>query len=176
LVPAAARSYALGTPPQLVVTQQLWHNVFPLEKPFSAQDQPFEGAGVWEPGIETQWCEFLREHPEAFDSVDILDDLATAVGRHSQAQSPWVEALLLCPLLERNAELLDITCRDAGEVTLPWSIECNRPALRGLFRLFQQQLGGENHTAARATAEKLLRLNPTDDHGIGSVLEQLSQS
>jgi tetratricopeptide (TPR) repeat protein len=177
LIPTSMRSRcALGTPPQLLQIQQLWHDVFPLGKPFSAQDQPFGGAGVWEPRVEKQWCEFLRQHPEAFDSLDILDDLATAVGRHSQAQSPWVEALLLSPLLARNAELIDFTCHDAGELTLPWSIECNRPALRGLFRLFQQQLGGENRAVARVTAEKLLRLNPADDHGVGTALKSLSAS
>jgi hypothetical protein len=175
LVPTATRcTFVLSAAAQLLRTQQLWHEVFPLGKPFSSQDQPFGGAGVWEPGIEAQWCEFLREHPEAFDSLDILDDLATAVGRHTQVQSPWVEALLLCPLLERNAELLDLTCRDAGELILPWNIEANRPALRGLYRLFQQQLGGDNRAGARATAQKLLRLNPADDHGVGSALKSLS--
>jgi hypothetical protein len=177
LVPTGGRfRFGLEAPSQLLRTQQLWHDVFPLGKPFSAQDQPFGGAGVWEPKIESEWCAFLREHPEAFDSLDILDDLATAVGRHSHAQSPWVEALLLSPLLERNAELVELACHDAGEVTLPWSIESNRPALRGLYRLFQQQLGGDNRPAAVATAEKLLRLNPADDHGVGSTLEHLSQS
>jgi tetratricopeptide (TPR) repeat protein len=174
LAPTGGSSFAFETPPDLLETQQLWHEVFPLGKPFSAQDQPFGGAGVWEPRIETQWCQFLCEHPEAFDSLDILDDLATAVGRHSQAQSPWVEALLLSPLLARNAELVELACRDAGEVILPWSIECNRPALRGLHRLFQQQLGGEDRAAACATAERLLRLNPSDDHGISSALRLLA--
>jgi hypothetical protein len=150
--------------------------VFPLAKPFSAQDQPFGGDRVWEPDIETQWCEFLQQHPQAFDSLDILDDLATAAGRHAQAQSPWVDALLLCPLLARSAELVEATCREAGGLLLPWSIEENRPALRSLFRLFQQQLGGGNRAAAMATANRLLQLNPADDHRVGSALEHLSHS
>ena len=166
--------FALEAPPELLPIQQLWHAVFPLAKPFSAQDQPFGGDRVWAPDIEAQWCAFLHEHPQAFDSVDILDDLATAVGRHAQAQSAWVDALLLRPVLARTAELVEATCRDAGELVLPWSIEDNRPALRGLFRLFQQQLGGANHSAAMATAKRLLQLNPADDHQIGSALEHLS--
>jgi hypothetical protein len=120
-----------------------------------------------------QWCEFLHEHPQAFDSLDILDDLATAVGRHSQAQSPWVDALLLSPVLARSAELVQATCREAGELVLPWSIEENRPALRALFRLFQQQLGGGDRAAATATANRLLQLNPADDHRVGSLLQHL---
>jgi hypothetical protein len=141
-----------------------------------AQDQPFGGDSVWEPRVERQWCAFLRQHPEAFDSVDILDDLATAVGRHSQAQSPWVDALLLTPLLRSNADLVDAACQDAVDVPLPWSIEENRPALRGLFRLFQQQAGNEHRAEATSTAEKLLRLNPDDAHGVGSALEHLIHS
>jgi tetratricopeptide (TPR) repeat protein len=177
LIPTATPArFTLGAPPELLRIQQLWHDVFPLPKPFSAQDQPFGGDRVWEPDIESQWCEFLHENPQAFDSLDILDDLATAVGRHSQAQSPWVDALLLCPLLARSAELVEATCRDAGELVLPWSIEENRSALRGLFRLFQQQLGGGNRAAAMATANRLLRLNPADDHRVGSALEHLSHS
>jgi tetratricopeptide (TPR) repeat protein len=177
LVPTAAHScFTLRPAPGLLRVQQLWHDVFPLAKPFSAQDQPFGGDSVWEPLVETQSCEFLRQHPEAFDSVDILDDLATAVGRHSQAQSPWVDALLLTPLLRRNADLVNAACQDAVDVTLPWSIEENRPALRGLFRLFQQQAGNEHRAEATSTAQKLLRLNPDDDHGVGSALEHLIHS
>ena len=177
LIPTATPArFALGAPPELLRVQQRWHDVFPLAKPFSIQDQPFGGDRVWEPDIETQWCEFLHEHPQAFDSLDILDDLATAVGRHSQVQSAWVDALLLCPLLARSAELVEATCRDAGGLVLPWSIEENRPALRGLFRLFQQQLEGGNRAAAMATANRLLQLNPADDHRVGSALEQLTHS
>ena len=165
--------FALEAPPELVQIQQLWHELFPLAKPFSAQDQPFGGDRVWEPDVELQWCEFLHEHPQAFDSLDILDDLATAVGRHSQAQSPWVDALLLSPVLARSSELVEATCREAGELVLPWSIEENRPALRALFRLFQQQLGGADRAAAMATANRLLQLNPEDDHRVGAVIEHL---
>jgi hypothetical protein len=42
--------------------------------------------------------------------------------------------------------------------------------------LFQQQLGGGNRTGAMATANRLLQLNPADDHRVGSALEHLSHS
>jgi hypothetical protein len=168
--------FKLAAPPELVRIQQLWHDVFPLLKPFSAQDQPFCGDAVWESRVEAQWCAFLRQHPEAFDSLDILDDLTTAAGRHGQAHSPWVDALLLTPLLTRTAALVEVACPDAAEIVLPWTHEENRPALRGLFRLFQQQLGRTDRAAATATAHRLLRLNPDDPLGVGSVLENLSHS
>ena len=169
----ASPRFKIAAPPELVRIQQLWHDVFPLLKPFSAQDQPFDGDGVWEPRVEARWCEFLRQHPEAFDSLDILDDLATAVGRHTQAQSAWVDALLLTPLLTRSAALVDLACQDAGEVVLPWAVEENRFALRAAFRLFQQQVGSHDRVAAIATAQKLLRLNPADHHAVGPALANL---
>jgi tetratricopeptide (TPR) repeat protein len=176
LVPTpSATRLALVTPRWLLRTQQMWHDVFPLAKPFSAQDQPFGGHDVWEPGTEAQWSEFLRAHPEAFESLDILDDLATAIGRHTQAQSPWVEALLLQLVLARSAELIDLACRDIGDGTLPWSAADNRTALRALFRLFQQQLGRDRRAAAIMTGEKLLCLNPDDEHGVRPVLGQLRE-
>jgi hypothetical protein len=176
LAPAAAPPcFVLTTPPALLKLQRTWHDVFPLGKPFSAQDQPFVGDDVWEPSVESQWCAFLEVHPEGSDSLDILDDLATAVGRHAQAQSPGLEASLLSPLLERTAMLVEAACRSAGDVLLPWSIADNRPALRGLFRLLQQHLGWGNGAAAITVAEKLLRLNPSDDHGVRATLEQLRE-
>jgi tetratricopeptide (TPR) repeat protein len=177
LVPVSASArFKLAAPPELLRIQQLWRDVFPLLKPYGAQDQPFCGDGVWEPRVEVQWCAFLRQHPEAFDSLDILDDLTTAVGRHAQAQSPWVDALLLTPLLTRTAALVEVACQGTAEVVLPWTLEENRPALRGLFRLFQQQLGRQDRAAATATAHELLRLNPADPLGAGSVLDKLSHS
>jgi SEC-C motif len=177
LVPAPTMPrLALAGPRSLLTMQQMWHDVFPLAKPFSAQDQPFGGDSVWEPDSEAEWSGFLRAHPEAFDSLDILDDLATAIGRHPQAQSPWVEALLLNPILTRSAGLIDLASRDIGEGILPWGVVDNRPALRALFRLFQQCLGHSNNAAATAIGAKLLRLNPGDDHGVRSVLDHLHES
>jgi tetratricopeptide (TPR) repeat protein len=166
----------ITAPPEMIRIQQLWHDVFPLLKPFSAQDQPFDGDAVWEPRVEARWCEFLRQHPEAFDSLDILDDLATAVGRHAHAQSAWVDALLLTPLLTRSSALVDLACQAQAEAILPWDIEENRVALRALFRLFQQQLDGDDQAVAIATGRKLLRLNPADHHAVGAVLQGLTGS
>jgi hypothetical protein len=174
LVPTpTAPRFALAAPRPLMKTQQLWYDVFPLAKPFSAQDQPFGGDDIWAADSQAHWSEFLQEHPEAFDSLDVLDDLATAIGRHTHAQSPWVEALLLHPILTRCAELIDVACRDLGDGTLPWSIGDNRPALRSLFRLLQQHVERDHHAAAVKIGEKLLRLNPSDEHGVRAMLEPL---
>ncbi len=105
---------------------------FPSRNRFSVQDQPFDGEEIWDETAELRWCAFLRDHPECFDSLDILDDLATAIGRHPQAEAPGLDDLLLSPLLARNETILECACRKTGPLALPWAIEGNRPALRGL--------------------------------------------
>jgi tetratricopeptide (TPR) repeat protein len=175
LVPAPSPPRFVLAAPALAAVERGWREVFVLAKPFSTQDQPFGGADVWAPGTEAKWCGFLLTNPQSFDSLDILDDLATAVGRHAQAQSPALESLLLAPILERSAMLIERACRDAGAVVLPWSYAANRPALRALFRRFQQYVGRENSAAAMKVAETLLRLNPADEHGVRGSLEYLRE-
>jgi hypothetical protein len=175
LVPAAD-NFVLACPRSLLKMQQMWHDVFPLPKPFSEQDQPFGGDSVWEPELESGWTDFLRLHPEAFDSLDVLDDLATAIGRHTQSQAPWVDALLLGPILTRAARLVETACANIGEGTLAWTSVENRPALRALFRLFQQNLGHDNTPVAIGVGERLLGLNPADEHGVRAVLDRLRET
>lgn len=154
--------------PELLRIQQFWHDVFPLMKPFADHDQPFNGDGVWDPLVAARWCEFLHQHLECFDSLDILDDLVTALGRHTEAQSAHIETLLL-----RSVVLIDLACQGMARALLPWAIEDNRLALRALFRLFQLQADDGNTAAALLTGGKLLRLNPTDDHAVGPALAML---
>jgi len=157
--------------PELLRIQQFWHDVFPLMKPFADHDQPFSGDDVWDPLVEARWCGFLHQHLECFDSLDILDDLVTALGRHTEAQPAHIETLLL-----RSVALIDLACQGMARALLPWAIEDNRLALRALFRLFQQQADGRNTAAAILTGGKLLRLNPTDDHAVGPVLAMLVEN
>jgi hypothetical protein len=163
-------SFVLAAPSSLVATEREWHELFTLEKPFSVQDQPFGGEEIWSEAAEARWCDFLHAHPEGFDSIDILDDLATAIGRHPQSDAPGLDDLLLAPVLTRNEALVDRACRDVGNITLPWVIAQNRAALRGLVRMFQQRLARNDRRGAMDTAEKVLRLNPDDNHGLRFML------
>ncbi len=163
-------SFVLTPPPTLVATERAWHAVFPLEKPFSVQDQPFDGEQIWDETAELRWCAFLRAHPESFDSLDILDDLATAIGRHPQADAPGLSDLLLSPVLARNETIVALACRSRGNAVIRWGVAQNRPALRGLVRTFQQRLAQNERRGAITTAETLLGLNPDDNHGLRFML------
>ncbi len=158
----------LLAPPSLLRLEQQWHAVFPLPKPTSLHDQLFHGCDVWADEVQSAWCQFLQGHPESYDSIDILDDLATAVGRHPGARR--LESPLLAPLLRRNEAILERACAHLGEARLPWSRVENRAALRGLIRLLQQHLGRSDRTAAEALADKLLGLNPADHHGVRGMM------
>ncbi len=166
----------LTPPPTLAVIERQWHEVFTLEKPFSVQDQPFGADDVWDEVSEMRWCDFLGEHPECFDSLDILDDLATAIGRHPQSDAPGLDDLLLTPVLARSHAILEQACRRAAEsgapspLIVPWTVLQNRPGLRSLVRMFQQRIARHDRPGAIAAAERLLALNPDDNHGLRFML------
>jgi tetratricopeptide (TPR) repeat protein len=159
-------SFMLMPPVDIVAAECEWHAVFPLEKPFSTQDQPFDNHEIWDEQCESRWCGFLRAHSECFDSLDILDDLATAVGRHPQADAPGLDDLLLGPLLARAETIVAHACRMSAKTALPWVIERNRTALRSMMRTLQWRLARNERDTAVTIAEALLELNPDDTHGV----------
>jgi hypothetical protein len=170
-------AFVLTAPPAVVAAEREWHELFPLEKPFALQDQPFGDHEIWGGQSESRWCGFLRSHPESFDSLDILDDLATAIGRHPQADAPGLDDLLLGPLLARNETIVAQACPMAAgrthgpaKTALPWVIARNRTALRGLVRALQWRLARNERADAIVTAETLLELNRDDNHGVRFML------
>jgi tetratricopeptide (TPR) repeat protein len=163
-------TFVLTAPAAILAAECEWHEVFPLEKPFSIQDQPFDHHEVWDEQSESRWCAFLQAHPESFDSLDILDDLATAVARHPQADAPGLDDLLLGPLLARVETIVAHVCPMSGKPALPWAIARNRTALRSMMRTLQWRLARNERDTAVATGEALLELNPDDTHGVRFIL------
>jgi hypothetical protein len=163
-------NFVLTPPPAVVAAEREWHEAFPLEKPFSVQDQPFDAHDIWDDFSESTWCGFLREHPESFDSLDILDDLATALARHPQADAPGLDDLLLGPVLARNETIIASACPNTAKAAVPWVIAANRPALRGLVRAFQWRIARNERHSAVTTAERFVGLNRNDEHGLRFML------
>ena len=166
LAPFEDGHFTLTAPSAVAKVERQWHEIFPLQKPFAIQDQPFDAHEVWGDPCESRWCEFLCKHPESFDSIDILDDLVTALARHPQADAPGLDDLLLGPVLTRHETILARTCPIGAKVELPWVIEANRPALRGLVRAFQWRIARSERGPAVSTAEHPLELNRDDPHGL----------
>jgi tetratricopeptide (TPR) repeat protein len=147
-----------------------WQEVFPLDKPFSVHDEPFGGENPWDEENEEAWMAFLDDHPEAFDSLDIIDDLATTLILHDQYDTLWLDEALLKPLLLRAANIIDQALSGIASPRLVWTFTENRPALRCLARLVGLHMRDGNEADAMAWARRLLALNPHDNHGFRSVV------
>lgn len=160
----------LVTPAPLRRLETEWRRLFPLDKPFSVHLVPFGDEDPWE---QAQWVEFLEEHPEAADSLDILDDIATAVTAHPHTGLPWLGRSILLPLLERGQAILDRAVPTGSPEAIPWGLPQNRPGLRLLYRqyLYHEEEGDSQE--AQACMERLLQLNPEDNHGARAELMNL---
>jgi tetratricopeptide (TPR) repeat protein len=170
-LPAGARTGtrfgALIPPLPLRRLERAWRRLFPASKPYATRLIAVDGEPVWE---DDAWLRFLESHPEAADSPDILDDIATALYDHPESSLPWVARVLLQPLLERADALLRKTLETTGVELLPWSDERNRPMLRMLFRLYLLRAEAGADRSATELLERLLALNPRDNHGVRAEL------
>ena len=154
----------LEAPESVAETETGWEEVMPLDKPFSIQWLPLETEFAWGPPHD--WLDWLERHPEAADSLDIIDDLVSLILSHPDADLPWVHDKGVEPLLDRALEILRQSQKGApDEATLPWLIETNRPALRLLARAIafsEDEAGGSE---SLSLMRWYLRLNPGDNHG-----------
>ncbi|MBK1616959.1 hypothetical protein CKO42_00545 [Lamprobacter modestohalophilus] len=139
-----------------------WRRIFPASKPYSTQLSALDDGAVWEADV---WMRLLSAQPEAANSLDVLDDLATALYEHPESSLPWVSHTLLGPLYKRALAIIDATVAETGVGCLPWRAERNRPALRLLFRAYLHEAEAGREEAAAAAVERLLALNPQDNHG-----------
>lgn len=140
-----------------------WHEVFPLDKPFSTHMQPFGDDDPWD--APEPWLAFLEREAEAGDSVDILDDIATAIELGSRG-AEWTDNTVLMPILDRGWHILTDAMKSAPSGTqLPWIVAENRAALRLAARRAYALLRQERAVDAIGAMELLLAWNPNDNHG-----------
>ena len=164
-------SLALTPPATLLELENEWHDIFPLDKPFSTHEEPFEAVDVWHPDIENVWMTFLEEHPEAFDSLDILDDLATALNQHAHFNTPWLDEMLLGPILARSVAIIQRAMQNSAvPPALSWLLMENRPALRSLVRLGGLYQRNDQQEMAMGILRYVLTLNPKDNHGFRTLM------
>ena len=170
---APVEHFTLQAPERLRILEADWHAIYPLGKPFSIDDVPRHAEFPWDPDEEDVWMDFLDRHPEAFDSVDVLDDLATAVELHPMGGSVGFREALLTPLGGRGVRILRQAIEEAGPSGGPclhWTDAENRPGLRCLARLQSLAMEQGDFERARVLAELLIALNPGDNHGVRTVL------
>ncbi|MCY3989168.1 MAG: SEC-C domain-containing protein [Gammaproteobacteria bacterium] len=168
--------FRLAPPERLRSLESDWHTVYPPGKPFSIDDVPREAAYPWDPEIEDAWTGFLNRHPEAFDSIDVLDDLITAMELHPMSDSRFLREALQAPLLDRGVRILRQAIAETGPgdgLRLPWEDARNRPGLRCIARAHQLAMARDDAERTRSCGELLLALNPNDNHGVRTSLMNL---
>jgi tetratricopeptide (TPR) repeat protein len=158
-------SFTLVPPDDVADAEVLWRDLFLLEKPFSVHWLPFEYEDVWLSDGVPEWTTFLNEHPEAFDSLDIMDDLATAILALPGGMDREEEETLLVPVLQRARRIV-LENLPSG-VVLDWRDTLNRPAIRPVARLALLKMDREEEDAEfHALVEESLRINPNDNFGL----------
>ncbi|MDT8399895.1 MAG: SEC-C metal-binding domain-containing protein, partial [Pseudomonadales bacterium] len=163
---------------KLAALEAAWAKVFPRCKP-SLTSTGHGNPEVWNNAPD--WLDFLARKPLAWHSFEVLDDLAMAV---DVVPIFAIEQALLEPMLQRGAALLEANLEAAARQgkqhgELPWGFLENRCALRLLAHHAYRHLSTVDAAGGRVfmqMAERLLRLNPNDNHGIrfelsGSYLE-----
>jgi tetratricopeptide (TPR) repeat protein len=143
-----------------------WGRIFPQSKPaLTATQHGF--TGMWDDA--QPWLAFLEQNPLAWQSFDVLDDLAMAI---EALPSLGTDTTVLEPMLDRGIALLkaNLNAGNAVNVRLPWTSLENRPALRMLahlaFRARHATNGAVGNPRFLELAEWLIALNPSDNHGV----------
>jgi tetratricopeptide (TPR) repeat protein len=162
---SASVAKIIQTPDTLQPLEKQWHEVFPLSKPFSTDELPNQYENPWDLYEELEWSDWLMNNPSAFDSIDILDDLVTALILHPQFGAPWLSDTVLWPLLQRSNAIFEKLVDTDSKAQIPWVVADNRPALRGLSRLVTLNLDRNEPDLALQQAAHLIGLNPSDNHG-----------
>lgn len=152
----------LETPKKLAAIERQWHAVFPLDKPFSVQTLPFHGDPWAKP---ESWLAFLERHPETGDSLDILDDVSTALTMHEASGAVWVRQDLHRRILHRAETILQASVGTGAAPHVPWVVAENRPALRLLSHAVSLALDTGAAAEVQRRLEWMLALNPNDNHG-----------
>ena len=162
---------ALLTPEYLNDVQEGWEDIAPVEKPVSVNPQPFFYDPPWEPEADFSWIDFLFDHPEAFDCLDILDDLIGLASLHPNWGAPSFTTMVYEPLMTRALALSgQIILSLPPDRHIPWFVADNRCLLRTLMR-HSADLGNQGKTEGEQEVhEQLIRINPTDNHGLRCIL------
>ena len=139
-----------------------WQAVSQAEKPFSINPFSETEADVWDRSDD--WLPWLREHPKAMDSFEILDDLLLLLMDIEEvlgkSDNRWIMTLL-----QRGVAMLEEHWPPTRSGTLPWVFQENRPALRILSDFIQRLKNDWSDGRVEHNIRLYLRLNPNDNHG-----------
>jgi len=107
---------------------------------------------------------WLRRHPEAWDSLRVLEDL---LGRIREIEpSRWLDAHVHAPLLGRARRVMDAALAGAAPADLLWGFPDNRPWHMLAFWRMEWLAGQGRRDEAIGACEEMLAWNPGDNLGV----------
>ena len=150
---------------ELVDLERAWRNLD--SAPFAEEDDEESGLPFffYLDDEAAQWSEFLQHHPQALDSLEILNDLYLFFLGFRNAFAAETTEVLLDRMMALASPAMD---RLPEGAIMPWGIPANRPLLLALYyqglRLEAFQQPGQ----AKAVWDWLLCLDPLDSQGVRS--------
>lgn len=167
---AAPLLASAGIPPEILETECAWRTVLPPGMWDFGYAPPLRVDAGWERQMLARgWGEallsFLGEHPEAFDSMQILDQVGVIGSRTAAELSFQASRSILSPLL-RRAERIAITALAALPRTaqLDFVADGNLPLVLALRCQFQHCVLERRFDESFELADLLLRLDPSDPY------------
>ncbi len=114
----------LRPPPTVRRIEALWQTLFTAGKPESTQLTLGAEGQAWQ---SADWSDYLLGHPEAADSLEVLDDLATALYEHPESALPWISHALLRPLVDRAWAIVTRALPAGGRLSAPLDQRAQSP-------------------------------------------------
>ncbi len=158
----------IDTDASMRALEQEWHRAWPVAKPLNIQATPQLVDDIWSPPAAEFWIPFLEQHPEAFNSLDILDDIMIAATLLGEDDEDSGDAYDLTQSIAARVNDLLMPLLKPG-VRLPWLLVENRPLLR---LLVAEAYANWEEFAEDAVPclQRLLALNPNDNHNLRELL------
>jgi tetratricopeptide (TPR) repeat protein len=166
--PAPDRSHFMViSPPELQDVENGWRDVCPVAPLFGVQLFPSDECDPWQDEDLASWKDFLLDHPEALDSIPIIDDLLTLCTMHPDWMHPDMMDSLFEPILDRGIDLVEKSLEQLdNKGCLPWLVTENRPLLRILVRDIVDAYTENDISEALKCSRQVMELNPWDNHGL----------
>ena len=153
----------------LAAVEREWRNQFFVRKPDLVY---LDGDGSSGCEAFAAIVQFMRDHPAAWQSFAILDDLVLiARDWFDEEEVAFGQAAVILALTKHAVELLEKCVATSGEAApiIAWTMLENRPALRLVAQRIDASLDSLDSADDEREVDRLqawlLELNPNDNHG-----------
>lgn len=131
----------------------------------SMDDEAYEAwAQVFDEQGYAEVHAWLRQHPEAWDSLRVLQDMLGEIREIEPTR--WLDSHVYVPLLERARQAMDAALAGASPANILWGFLGNRPWHMLSFWRMEWLEGEGRRDEAIGACEEMLAWNPGDNLGV----------